>query len=70
MSKNSSNMLSDMMDMMINIGHNLERVKVFAALYPTPRILQFTADLYIAVVKFLEKIIAKSRRGFLSRSRG
>ncbi|WDK17839.1 hypothetical protein CGRA01v4_09124 [Colletotrichum graminicola] len=59
--KNNSDVLPKVIDVMIDIGRNLERIRGYAALYPTPRMLEFTAELYAAIVEFLEKVIKDAK---------
>ncbi|KXH32864.1 hypothetical protein CSAL01_09056 [Colletotrichum salicis] len=69
--KNSSNVLSKVIDVMIDIGRDLERIRGYTALYPTPRMLEFSAELYAAIVEFLEKVIKdakNSERNILKRA--
>ncbi|KDN61974.1 hypothetical protein CSUB01_05039 [Colletotrichum sublineola] len=59
--KNNNDVLPKVIDVMIDIGRNLERIRGYAALYPTPRMLEFTAELYAAIVEFLEKVIKDAK---------
>ncbi|GKT42406.1 uncharacterized protein ColSpa_02587 [Colletotrichum spaethianum] len=59
--KNNNAVLPKVIDVMIDIGRNLERIRGYAALYPTPRMLEFTAELYAAIVEFLEKVIKDAK---------
>lgn len=67
MSKNHCDLLGKMTDVIIDIGLNLQRVQVYAALFPTTRMLELTADLYEAIVRFLNEIIAHSQKKSISR---
>ncbi|TEA18000.1 hypothetical protein C8034_v010772 [Colletotrichum sidae] len=62
MSKNNSEMLSKVFDIIIDIGRSLERIQAYSKLYPIPRMMEFTADLYDAIVEFLEKVIKDSKK--------
>ncbi|KAK1701332.1 hypothetical protein BDP55DRAFT_736473 [Colletotrichum godetiae] len=53
--KKDSHVLSKVIDVMIEIGRDLERIRGYTALYQTPRMLEFSAELYAAIVEFLEK---------------
>ncbi|KAJ0164185.1 hypothetical protein CTA2_1564 [Colletotrichum tanaceti] len=59
--KNNNEVLPKVVDVMIDIGRNLERIRGYAALYPTPRMLEFTGELYAAIVEFLEKVIKDAK---------
>ncbi|KAF4779207.1 hypothetical protein HER10_EVM0001834 [Colletotrichum scovillei] len=59
--KNNSNVLSKVIDVMIDIGRDLERIRGYIALYPTPRMLEFSSELYAAIVEFLEKVIRDAK---------
>ncbi|OHX00677.1 hypothetical protein CSPAE12_00708 [Colletotrichum incanum] len=70
--KNNNDVLPKVIDVMIDIGRNLERIRGYAALYPTPRMLEFTAELYAAIVEFLEKVIKDAKnaeKNILSKER-
>src|SRR5690348_11557320 len=67
MSKNNYDVLSKVVDVVIDIGRNLERIRAYAKLYPTPRMLEFTADLYAAMVEFLEEVIKDAKKNPISR---
>ncbi|EXF80256.1 hypothetical protein CFIO01_11145 [Colletotrichum fioriniae PJ7] len=59
--KNNSSVLSKIIDVMIDIGRDLERIRGYIALYPTPRMLEFSSELYAAIVEFLEKVIRDAK---------
>ncbi|KAK1454261.1 hypothetical protein CCUS01_10554 [Colletotrichum cuscutae] len=59
--KNNSNVLSKVIDVMIDIGRDLERIRGYIALYPTPRMLEFSSELYAAIVEFLDKVIRDAK---------
>lgn len=61
MTKNNSSVLSKVIDVMIDIGRDLERIRGYIALYPTPRMLEFSSELYAAIVEFLEKVIRDAK---------
>ncbi|KAJ0293674.1 hypothetical protein CBS470a_001494 [Colletotrichum nupharicola] len=62
MSKTSSDTLSKVFEVIIDIGRSLERIRGYAMLYATPRITEFTVELYEAVAEFLEKVIADFKK--------
>ncbi|KAF4917705.1 hypothetical protein CGCVW01_v009611 [Colletotrichum viniferum] len=62
MSKTSSDTLSKVFEVIIDIGRSLERIRGYAMLYATPRITEFTVELYEAVAEFLEKIITDFKK--------
>ncbi|OLN97248.1 hypothetical protein CCHL11_07718 [Colletotrichum chlorophyti] len=68
MSKNNYDVLSKVVDVVIDIGRNLERIRAYAKLYPTPRMLEFTADLYAAMVEFLEEVIKDAKKNPIRRA--
>ncbi|KAF4842377.1 hypothetical protein CGCSCA4_v008762 [Colletotrichum siamense] len=62
MSKTSSDTLSKVFEVIIDIGRSLERIRGYAMLYATPRITEFTVELYEAVAEFLEKVITDFKK--------
>ncbi|KAJ5008938.1 hypothetical protein K4K57_009603 [Colletotrichum sp. SAR 10_99] len=62
MSKTSSDTLSKVFEVIIDIGRSLERIRGYAMLYATPRITEFTVELYEAVAEFLEKAITDFKK--------
>lgn len=70
MYKNKYDVLSKVFDVLIDIGLDLERIRAYSALYPTPRMLEFTADLYAAIVEFLEQVIKDEKKGAMSMQPG
>ncbi|KAF6812664.1 hypothetical protein CMUS01_13003 [Colletotrichum musicola] len=68
MSKNSSEVLSKVLDVVIDIGRSLERIRAYTKLYPIPRIVEFTTELYDAIVEFLEKVIKDSKKSTFKRA--
>lgn len=67
MSKTSSDTLSKVFEVIIDIGRSLERIRGYAMLYATPRITEFTVELYEAVAEFLEKVIADFKKSPFSK---
>ncbi|KAL0937644.1 uncharacterized protein CTRU02_207375 [Colletotrichum truncatum] len=68
MSKNSSEALSKVFEVIIDIGRSLERIRAYAKLYPIPRMTEFTTDLYEAIAEFLEKVIKDSKKSSIKRA--
>ena len=66
MSKNHTDLLNKVTDMMVDIGLNLSRVQLYARIFPTVRMLELTAELYAAVVEFLQQIISHSQKKTIS----
>ncbi|KAI8294426.1 hypothetical protein K4K59_005108 [Colletotrichum sp. SAR11_240] len=62
MSTTSSDTLSKVFEVIIDIGRSLERIRGYAMLYATPRITEFTVELYEAVTEFLEKVITDFKK--------
>ncbi|KAI8216772.1 hypothetical protein K4K53_009829 [Colletotrichum sp. SAR 10_77] len=67
MSKTSSDTLSKVFEVIIDIGRSLERIRGYAMLYATPRITEFTVELYEAVAEFLEKVITDFKKSPFSK---
>ncbi|KAJ3955510.1 hypothetical protein N0V92_007956 [Colletotrichum tropicale] len=70
MSKTSSDTLSKVFEVIIDIGRSLERIRGYAMLYATPRITEFTVELYEAVAEFLEKVITDFKKSPFSEQNG
>ncbi|KAF9871526.1 hypothetical protein CkaCkLH20_10937 [Colletotrichum karsti] len=68
MSKTSSDALSKVFEVIIDIGRSLERIRAYVKLYPIPRMTEFTTDLYEAIAEFLEKVIRDSKKSALKRA--
>jgi hypothetical protein len=57
MAKNKRELLSKVTDMLIEIGWSLSRIDVWAAMYPTARMLELISMLYAAVADFLQEVV-------------
>ncbi|EQB58095.1 hypothetical protein CGLO_01707 [Colletotrichum gloeosporioides Cg-14] len=68
MSKTISDTLSKVFEVIIDIGRSLERIRGYAMLYATPRITEFTVELYEAVAEFLEKVITDFKKSSFRRA--
>jgi hypothetical protein len=58
MTKNRSDLMPKIMDMLSEIGLSLSRVEVYVRLFNTARMVELTSMLYAAVVEFFQDIIA------------
>ncbi|KAK4239290.1 hypothetical protein C8A03DRAFT_14313 [Achaetomium macrosporum] len=57
MARNKKELLSKVTDMLIEIGWSLSRIEVWAAMYPTARMVELISMLYAAVADFLQEVV-------------
>jgi hypothetical protein len=65
-SRNHHNMLLKFTDMMIEIGLNLSRIELYRHIFPTGRMLELVAELYAAILEFLQEFITYAQKKSLS----
>jgi len=68
MTKNRSDLLTKVTDMLIEIGLNLSRIEIYAELYRTTRMIKLISMLYASVIEFLQEIITHFQRNAVRES--